>query len=169
MRQKWKTIVMFQLRNGGMGWRNWKRGIEGITRKCCCNIWELGAFGLIGKKNRAGRIPLRVTYFLTERGKSCLLGRAGPYGISAWNTPCWRTWGEPTFCQTWASSLPPRGIPQKVTAAPPHVPAAIVGTNTRKYGMNSTSLDRHPDDLFPPDILNIPPGRSPAHGRTGWR
>ena len=53
MRGKWKTIIVFQLRNGGMG------------------LGELRAFGLIGKIEPDG-YPLRVTYFLTERGEKLL-------------------------------------------------------------------------------------------------
>ena len=53
MRGKWKTIIVFQLRNGGMG------------------LAELRAFGLIGKIEPDG-YPLRVTYFLTERGEKLL-------------------------------------------------------------------------------------------------
>ena len=30
MRGKWKTIIVFQLRNGGMGLAELERGIEGI-------------------------------------------------------------------------------------------------------------------------------------------
>ena len=33
MRGKWKTIIVFQLRNGGMGLAELERGIEGITQK----------------------------------------------------------------------------------------------------------------------------------------
>ena len=59
MRGKWKTIIVFQPRNGGMGLAELERGIEGIT------------FGLIGKIEPDG-YPLRVTYFLTERGEKLL-------------------------------------------------------------------------------------------------
>ena len=55
MRGKWKTIIVFQLRNGGMGQ----------------HLGELRAFGLIGKIEPDG-YPLRVTYFLTERGEKLL-------------------------------------------------------------------------------------------------
>ena len=68
MRGKWKTIIVFQLRNGGMGLAELERGIEGITQKMLLqHLGELRAFGLIGKIEPDG-YPLRVTYFLTERG-----------------------------------------------------------------------------------------------------
>ena len=68
MRGKWKTIIVFQLRNGGMGLAELERGIEGITQKMLLqHLGELRAFGLIGKIEPDG-YPLRVTYFLT-----CLL------------------------------------------------------------------------------------------------
>ena len=60
MRGKWKTIIVFQLRNGGMGLAELERGIEGITQKM-----------LFGKIEPDG-YPLRVTYFLTERGEKLL-------------------------------------------------------------------------------------------------
>ena len=63
LRGKWKTIIVFQLRNGGM---------EGITQKMLLqHLGELRAFGLIGKIEPDG-YPLRVTYFLTERGEKLL-------------------------------------------------------------------------------------------------
>ena len=72
MRGKWKTIIVFQLRNGGMGLAELERGIEGITQKMLLQqLGELRAFGLIGKIEPDG-YPLRVTYFLTERGEKLL-------------------------------------------------------------------------------------------------
>ena len=72
MRGKWKTIIVFQLRNGGMGLAELERGIEGITQKMLLqHLGELRAFGLIGKIEPNG-YPLRVTYFLTERGEKLL-------------------------------------------------------------------------------------------------
>ena len=72
MRGKWKTIIVFQLRNGGMGLAELERGIEGITQKMLLqHLGELRAFGLIGKIEPDG-YPLRVTYFLTERGEKLL-------------------------------------------------------------------------------------------------
>ena len=72
MRGKWKTIIVFQLRNGGMGLAELERGIEGITQKMLLqHLGELRAFGLIGKIEPDG-YPLRVTYFLRERGEKLL-------------------------------------------------------------------------------------------------
>lgn len=72
MKGKWKTIIVFQLRNGGMGPADLERGIEGITQKMLLqHLRELRAFGLIGKIEPEG-YPLRVTYFLTERGEKLL-------------------------------------------------------------------------------------------------
>ena len=49
MKGKWKTIIVFQLRNGGMGLAELERGIEGITQKMLLqHLGELRAFGLIG-------------------------------------------------------------------------------------------------------------------------
>ncbi|WP_308775210.1 helix-turn-helix domain-containing protein [uncultured Bilophila sp.] len=103
MKGKWKTIIVFQLRNGGMGLADLERGIEGITQKMLLqHLRELRDFGLIGKIEPEG-YPLRVTYFLTERGKnSC--GPCGSCRTSAWNT-CWRT-GRPTFWNARALSAP---------------------------------------------------------------
>ena len=65
MRGKWKTIIVFQLRNGGMGLAELERGIEGITQKMLLqHLGELRAFGLIGKIEPDG--------YLTERGEKLL-------------------------------------------------------------------------------------------------
>lgn len=60
MRGKWKTIIVFQLRNGGMGLAELERGIEGITQKMLLqHLGELRAFGLIGKiEPRKGHIAV---------------------------------------------------------------------------------------------------------------
>ena len=55
-----------------MGLAELERGIEGITQKMLLqHLGELRAFGLIGKIE-PDRYPLRVTYFLTERGEKLL-------------------------------------------------------------------------------------------------
>ena len=49
MRGKWKTIIVFQLRNGGMGLAELERGIEGITQKMLLqHLGGLRAFGQLG-------------------------------------------------------------------------------------------------------------------------
>lgn len=72
MKGKWKTIIVFQLRNGGMGLADLEHCIEGITQKMLLqHLRELRAFGLAGKIGPEG-YPLRVTYFLTGRGEKLL-------------------------------------------------------------------------------------------------
>jgi DNA-binding HxlR family transcriptional regulator len=70
---KWKTIILFQLRSGGMSLSELEKGIEGITQKMLLEqLKELQEFGLVGKRTFEG-YPLHVEYFLTEdRGERVL-------------------------------------------------------------------------------------------------
>lgn len=69
---KWKTILVFQLRNGTQTFSELKHGIEGISEKMLLQqLKELQEFGLVNKKNYEG-YPLHVEYFLTDRGSQLL-------------------------------------------------------------------------------------------------
>lgn len=63
---KWKTIILFQLKNGAKSLAELERGINGITQKMLMEqLSELKQYGIIGK-NRAIGYPLHVEYYLTE-------------------------------------------------------------------------------------------------------
>lgn len=63
---KWKTIILFQLKNGPRSLSELERGIEGISQKMLLEqLRELGEFGLVKKKKFPG-YPLHVEYSLTE-------------------------------------------------------------------------------------------------------
>lgn len=63
---KWKTIILWLLRNGPMSLSNLKNSIEGITQKMLIEqLKELKDFGLINKKVYDG-YPLKVEYSLTS-------------------------------------------------------------------------------------------------------
>lgn len=67
IRGKWKTIIMFQLRNGNATLSELEHGIEGITQKMLLQqLNELQQFDLVSKKEFSG-YPLHVEYFLTEQ------------------------------------------------------------------------------------------------------
>ncbi len=64
---KWKTIILYQLKDGSRGLAELEREIEGITQKMLLEqLRELTEFGLVEKKSYDG-YPLRVEYSLTER------------------------------------------------------------------------------------------------------
>lgn len=72
IRGKWKTILIFQLRNGSQTFSELKHGITGISEKMLLQqLKELQEFGLIQKKSYEG-YPLHVEYFLTDRGSQLL-------------------------------------------------------------------------------------------------
>lgn len=65
---KWKTILIFQLRNGVQTFSQLKHGIEGISEKMLLQqLKELQDFGIINKTSSKG-YPLHVEYDLTDRG-----------------------------------------------------------------------------------------------------
>lgn len=69
---KWKTIIIFQLRNGKCSFSELHNGITRITQKMLLEqLHELKYFGLIDRKKYDG-YPLKVEYFLTERGETML-------------------------------------------------------------------------------------------------
>lgn len=67
---KWKTIILFQLKNGAKSLSELEHEIEGINQKMLLQqLSELIKFGLVEKKKFEG-YPLHVEYSLTEkRGK----------------------------------------------------------------------------------------------------
>ena len=72
IRGKWKTILVFKLRNGQQTFSELKHGIKGISEKMLLQqLKELKEFGLIQKKKYEG-YPLHVEYYLTDRGKQLL-------------------------------------------------------------------------------------------------
>lgn len=70
---KWKTIILFQLRDGKETLAELKRGIAGISQKMLLEqLKELQEFGFVAKREFQG-YPLHVEYSLTEpRGRRML-------------------------------------------------------------------------------------------------
>lgn len=70
---KWKTIILYQMRDGSKSLSELEHEIEGISQKMLLEqLSELIQFGLVQKKKYEG-YPLRVEYSLTEvRGKYML-------------------------------------------------------------------------------------------------
>lgn len=73
IRGKWKTIILFQMKNGPQSLSELEKGIEGITQKMLLEqLGELIQFGLVEKKEFEG-YPLHVEYSVTEkRGRKML-------------------------------------------------------------------------------------------------
>lgn len=73
LKGKWKTIILYQLKNGPMSLADLERSIEGISQKMLLEqLSELRQFGLVDKHKYSG-YPLRVDYFLTPtRGMQIL-------------------------------------------------------------------------------------------------
>ena len=64
---KWKTIILYQMKDGPKGLAELEREIEGISQKMLLEqLRELIEFGLVEKKTFDG-YPLRVEYSITER------------------------------------------------------------------------------------------------------
>lgn len=70
---KWKTIILYQLKDGALSLSELERGIEGISQKMLLEqLNELISFGLVEKKKYEG-YPLHVEYYLSKgRGKYML-------------------------------------------------------------------------------------------------
>lgn len=63
---KWKTIILFQLKDGPVQLSKLERNIVGISQKMLLQqLKELQEFGLVEKQVSTG-YPLHVEYFLTE-------------------------------------------------------------------------------------------------------
>lgn len=66
---KWKPIILWQLSKGTSSLSNLKKEIKGISQKMLLqHLNELGDCGVVGKTSYEG-YPLRVDYYLTDRGK----------------------------------------------------------------------------------------------------
>lgn len=69
---KWKPIILWQLGKDTMPLARLEKDIEGISQKMLLEqLGELVESGFAGKNNFEG-YPLRVEYFITERGKKML-------------------------------------------------------------------------------------------------
>lgn len=70
---KWKSIILWQLKDGPVSLSRLEHGISGISQKMLLEqLKELRDFGIIDKRNSKG-YPLHVEYFLTEyRGKKII-------------------------------------------------------------------------------------------------
>ena len=70
---KWKTIIIYELRNGNRSLSELEHGIDGISQKMLLQqLGELQEFNIVGKKNAEG-YPLHVEYYLTaDRGARIL-------------------------------------------------------------------------------------------------
>lgn len=71
-RGKWKPIIIFELRNGTCSFSELHHGISGISQKMLLEqLHELREFGLVQKNSYEG-FPLKVEYYLTDRGSKML-------------------------------------------------------------------------------------------------
>jgi len=69
---KWKTILIFHLKDGKCSFSELFKKTNGITQKMLLEqLGELKEFGLVDKKSYNG-YPLKVEYFLTDRGEKLL-------------------------------------------------------------------------------------------------
>ena len=69
---KWKTVVLWYLRNGRMRFSELKQVIPQITEKMLSlQLRSLEKDGIIGRKVYP-EVPPRVEYFLTEEGKTLI-------------------------------------------------------------------------------------------------
>jgi len=71
-RGKWKPIILWQLGKGPSSLSQLEKDIQEISQKMLLEqLKELIEFGVVSKKSFDG-YPLKVEYFLTERGKKML-------------------------------------------------------------------------------------------------
>ncbi len=69
---KWKPIILWQLKYGKASLANLEKNIQGINQKMLIEqLKELYEFGMIDKITYDG-YPLKVEYFLIERGHKML-------------------------------------------------------------------------------------------------
>ena len=72
LKGKWKTLLIFQLKNGGKSLAELQREISGITQKMLLEqLAELKKVGVVNK-NKGEGYPLHVEYYLAERGQRLL-------------------------------------------------------------------------------------------------
>lgn len=68
IRGKWKPMILWQLSKGSCSLSSLKKDIHGISQKMLLqHLNELTSCCLVGKNTYVG-YPLKVDYFLTERG-----------------------------------------------------------------------------------------------------
>lgn len=69
---KWKTVVLWYLRNGRMRFSELKKVIPQITEKMLSlQLKDLEKDGIVGRKVYP-EVPPRVEYFLTKEGKTLI-------------------------------------------------------------------------------------------------
>jgi DNA-binding HxlR family transcriptional regulator len=69
---KWKTVILWYLRNGNKRFSELKRHIPAITEKMLTlQLRELEKKGIV-KRKIYPEVPPRVEYFLTEEGKTMI-------------------------------------------------------------------------------------------------
>lgn len=69
IRGKWKPIILWQLSKGTRSLSALKSEINGVSQKMLIQqLTELVSYGIVGKHSYEG-YPLKVDYFLTERGQ----------------------------------------------------------------------------------------------------
>lgn len=69
---KWKPIILWQLGKGVMSLSQLEKDIKGINQKMLLEqLKELLGYGMVDKHSFEG-YPLKVEYYLTERGKRLL-------------------------------------------------------------------------------------------------
>lgn len=72
IRGKWKPIIFWQLGKGESSLADLQRSIKGVGQKMLLeHLKELQEFDMVAKTQYDG-YPLKVTYFLTPRGKRML-------------------------------------------------------------------------------------------------
>lgn len=69
MKGKWKPVILWQLGKGTASLAQLRKSINGISQKMLLeHLKELQQVEVVGKKQYEG-YPLKVEYFLTERGQ----------------------------------------------------------------------------------------------------
>lgn len=72
MKGKWKPVILWQLGKGSASLSELKKAISGISQKMLLeHLKELQEVQVVGKKQYEG-YPLKVEYFLTDRGQRFL-------------------------------------------------------------------------------------------------
>lgn len=72
MKGKWKPVILWQLGKGSASLAELKKAISGISQKMLLeHLKELQEVQVVGKKQYEG-YPLKVEYFLTDRGQRFL-------------------------------------------------------------------------------------------------
>ena len=72
IRGKWKAIIIFQLRDKKCSFSELQHSIHGVSQKMLLEqLSELKQFGIVDKMIFSG-YPLKVEYYLTDRGNKIL-------------------------------------------------------------------------------------------------